>query len=96
MLFQPLEAGPVAAGHTDEEGRFQLTTAGQPGALPGRYRVAVNKSVLHGVNPDGTAAAGGVTTEWITPQRYSLPQQSGLEAEVQPLGNDFLFSITTN
>lgn len=96
VLFQPVEAGPVAAGHTDEAGRFHLTTAAQPGAAPGRYRVAVNKSVLHGVNSDGTAATGGVTTEWITPQRYSMPEQSGLEADVTSSGNEFLFRLTAN
>jgi hypothetical protein len=96
VLFQPIDGGPVASGNTDAQGNFTLTTAGKPGALAGRYQVAVNKSILRGLKPDGTVSDEGAWTEWISPQQYSLPATSGLTAEVTSGGNEFDFSLLSD
>ncbi len=98
------EGGKMAAGTTDAQGKFTLTTieAGD-GAVPGSYQVSVSKT-------EGGAAAGGEQTEEearaaampkmggetgpapevkdLLPAKYRDAANSGLTAEVKAGGGN--------
>jgi hypothetical protein len=99
ISFVPVAGGHPATAETDREGRFRLSTFGrQDGALVGDHLVAVTlvKSELppgvvladDGVAPEIDLSK--VTIEWIVPERYSLPQDSGLKASVPGRGTGAL------
>ena len=109
VSFVPADdAGKIAAGTTDAQGKFTLTTvkAGD-GAVPGAYNVAISKV-------EGAVAAGGAMTEEsrqasmpgagrapapvevkdLLPTKYKSAKDSGLTAEVKSGGgNDFTFTL---
>jgi hypothetical protein len=95
VIFNPASGRP-ATGTTDAEGRFQLSTL-RPGdgAMLGPHRVAVigprdgfERMPGPGEAPAPAAPAGGL------PKRYSTPETSGLEFEVQPdTKNDFVLEL---
>jgi uncharacterized protein DUF6795 len=109
VSFVPTDdAGKMAAGTTDAQGKFTLTTvqAGD-GAVPGAYQVAVSKI-------EGGAAAGETQTEEeayaqafpgsspekapevkdLLPAKYKDASKSGLTATVESGGgNDFPFEL---
>jgi hypothetical protein len=67
-----------AAGMIDASGCYRLAAVpGQPGVLPGRYRVAVRAST-------GSPDEGGVS--WLVPQRFADPAKSGLSIEIPVAG----------
>lgn len=91
ISFVPVAGGHPATAETDREGRFRLSTfSRQDGAIVGDHLVAVTlvKSELppgvvlgdDGLAPDIDLSK--VKTEWIVPERYSTPQDSGLKASV--------------
>lgn len=82
--------GPVAEGRTDLQGQYQLTTPHGQGAVPGTYRVSIQKWVM----PDGSdyLPEAGVGPEdsparQILPPRYSDFQQTILTATIPPEGS---------
>jgi hypothetical protein len=84
VSFWPEENGVRAAsGTTDANGHYRLTTF-QPydGARVGKHRVAVRAEEV----PEGPPkAADDITAKrgkLLTPPRYSVPDTSGLSAEV--------------
>ncbi len=76
----------AAAGTTDAQGRFTLTTlrAGD-GAVPGRYKVLV---VLKATDERGQVKS-------LLPEKYAYPQTSGLTAEVMQGANEFSFDLSS-
>ncbi len=98
------DSGKVAAGTTDAQGKFSLTTV-QPGdgAIPGAYQVAISKV-------EGAASSGGQQTEEearqaampksgtapapapeakdLLPVKYKDATKSGLTADVQSGGKN--------
>lgn len=50
-------------GETDAEGRFELKTAGRPGALPGEYKVALSYLVSTDGRILGLSARGGIVPD---------------------------------
>src|SRR5262245_19668277 len=42
VVFIPESKGPAAVGLTGADGKFQLTTGGEPGAALGKHKVAVS------------------------------------------------------
>ncbi len=92
VLFKP-ESGPVAYGQTDSAGRFELTTAGRKGAVPGKHKVSITKTKVTGVGNDEMVDPEKVKTEWIVPQKYTDPEQSGLTAEVARGKTSFEFQL---
>ena len=104
------EGGKMAAGTTDAQGKFTLTTvqAGD-GAVPGAYQVAISKV-------EGSASSGEIQTEEearaaampgspgpvavkeakdLLPAIYKDSAKSGLTAEVTDSGpNNFTFDLT--
>lgn len=69
-------AGAEARGRVDATGAFALETAGQPGAIPGWYKVAV---FAFEEVPEG---GGPKPPVWLAPMRYADPEGSGLRVEV--------------
>jgi hypothetical protein len=93
LLIAPVsekgDKGLPATAITDTDGRFSLTSANiHKGAVPGQYQIVVTKLIVTGVltdkfGLDGGAAPGGIRQKWIIPQKYSLPNTSGLSVEVK-------------
>ena len=80
----------VAAGLTDEQGRFHLLTAGQPGASPGKYWVLLSK-------PE--PAAGGPLNQPLSEPLASKSSGEGTEpvsssGQQEELFPDFFNSAT--
>lgn len=90
VLFVPATGGVPARGVTGEDGGFTLTTFTEgDGALAGKHRVAVSKMKVTGIEAtaDGMVPAnvsGEMRTIWVTPQKYSDVETSGLEVDVGP------------
>ncbi|MCE9630582.1 MAG: DUF4198 domain-containing protein [Planctomycetia bacterium] len=91
----------AAAGVTDSAGRFVLTTlkAGDGGAA-GPYAVTIHKSIL--VTRDGRVPKPNefgdilepTTEKPLIPEKYFMPDTSGLSAEITPSGrNEFSFTL---
>lgn len=108
VTFMPNSAeGRGAAGYTDANGKFQLTTQGAltNGCLPGKYLVTVTKNIA--VDSSGNpvkvpeeppspiaAVEAPPTYKSFVPKKYGNAETSGLEAEVLQKGtNHFVFSL---
>lgn len=80
--------GPAAAAVTDTEGRFDLTTNGQPGALPGKYKVLVQKDTSADLDVPAHQSAGeymlerGMLPRPVLPLIYTDLERTPLRAEV--------------
>ncbi len=92
VLFKP-ETGPVAYGQTDSAGRFELSTAGRKGAVPGKHKVSITKTKVTGVGNDEMVDPEKVKTEWIVPQKFTDPEKSELTAEVARGKTTFEFHL---
>jgi hypothetical protein len=78
VTFIPVTAGPAAMGSIGPDGKYTLQTAGQPGAVPGKYRVAiVAVEVTPGLPEDPNAGS-----RQLIPEKYGSDSTSGLEREV--------------
>jgi hypothetical protein len=82
VSFHPTNiTGHVPTGTIDKEGRYTLSTAYQPGAPPGRYKV-----IIHATEPveqaPGKASPG--LPKSIIPPRYNESASSPFEIEVKP------------
>jgi hypothetical protein len=92
VLFRP-GSGPPAMGSTDEEGRFTLRTANQPGAFVGDYQVTVAKTEHLSKQIPGQVFP--ITqVRYLIPQRYANPDTSRLTATVIDDDNYFEFKLT--
>ena len=97
------EKGPVAAGATDQAGRFQLHTGRWRGAMPGSYLVLVQKDTMVYLEfpdpmPDGMGRSEYMRAHNIIPQQLLPPvyadlQKTPLRAEVVPRGSDNYFEF---
>lgn len=108
VVFAPIEPGEHAArGRTDENGKFSMQAfPSKEGAVPGKYNVAVSKTIETTMTYEIPAEASedaehaeeategrteeGVGWKNILPQRYASPLSSGLEMEVPVDGTESL------
>ena len=95
VAFMPVGGGPLATGNTDSQGVFELQTTNKPGAVLGEHTVTITKMRELGYNPDGTVGPGGIRTQWIVPQKYSLPASSGLTASVGKGDVEHVFELSS-
>jgi hypothetical protein len=96
VMFSPVEPGPSASGTTDAQGKFELMTINDMGAVIGEHQVAVTKRRYVGVKPGEEPAPGGLRVEWLAPRKYANPETSGFTAEVTEDGeNHFEFGLTS-
>ena len=95
IMFQPADAskGPPAYGATDENGRFELITANQPGALIGEHRVAISKTESIAI-PQRRGLPIYKTKEHIPP-KYGNYESSGLSVTVEDDDNSLKFDLTS-
>jgi hypothetical protein len=76
IVFWPKDGkGIEADGLIAEDGTYQLSTKGKPGALPGSYTV----TVMAQTNVDSTAPD---TAKLLVPKKYTLKQETPLTREV--------------
>ena len=99
LLMSDASASPSLA-RTDEQGRFQVTTDGKPGALAGSYRVAITaarnkREVSPGEALAMTSEQIAANREDLVPIKYNNFESSGLTATVSddPAQNDFNFDL---
>jgi hypothetical protein len=64
--------GPMGMGAIGQDGKYEIRTAGQKGALVGWHRIRI--TAIDETKPD---------KPWIVPIRYGYPDQSGLTTEVK-------------
>jgi hypothetical protein len=95
IMFQPADAsiGPPAYGATDENGRFELITANQPGAAIGEHRVAISKTESIAI-PQQRGLPIYKTKEHIPP-KYGNYETSGLTVTVEDDDNLLKFDLTS-
>jgi len=96
VAFTP-EIGPVATGKTDASGQFTLKTHGQDGASLGTHRVTIQ---AYEPPPPGQLLIdenGEPTYTLVSkiPEKYSNPDESGLQAIVTNDGtkNSYKFEL---
>lgn len=96
VLFFPTDKSAgikTSSAETDAEGKFTLSThvdgaTYKPGAQVARYQVAVEK------RDQSAPLDPTIPPKHLLPQRYRDPNTSGLEADVQPQGeNRFVFAL---
>lgn len=68
--------GPSGVGLIDENGHYEITTAGVKGALVGHHKISVEAEEEY----DETTISMGPS---LIPRRYNNPETSGLTAEVK-------------
>ncbi len=97
VLFKPAGPGdlPPATATTDAEGKFSLATLNKPGAALGEYQVSVVKNKTTNVGEFGAVGPGGPKVEWVVPQRYGIPENSGLKATVTEKDREFKFDLSS-
>lgn len=83
---------PMAVGDIGEDGRYSLQTGGEPGVLPGDYRVSVS---AYRTRPavDGT---GEPIPELLTPAKYNNAATSGLTATVGGGNDEINLDLSSN
>ncbi|HPZ83351.1 MAG TPA: hypothetical protein PL064_07945, partial [Thermogutta sp.] len=97
VQFLPEGSGNAATGVTDANGIARLTTFDQnDGAVHGKYRVTIRKSIqVGGSNPaDPDAPPVPATYREELPAKYAAPETSGLTAEVSESQKEFTFELT--
>lgn len=94
VVFLPDAQGQLlASGTTDSKGHYQLTTRNtNDGALVGKHRVTVtlrgpNKKLPEDQLTTGLPGSNFEPGDALIPQRYFLPDTSGLMREVKPGSN---------
>ncbi|WP_165248223.1 carboxypeptidase-like regulatory domain-containing protein [Paludisphaera soli] len=99
VTFIPEEWAP-AHGETDEDGRYTLETAARPGAIPGKYKVALSYLVAADGRVLGLEPRGGfvpdpavATAVEKLPPEYVSPEKTPLTAEIPPDGGSFDFAV---
>jgi hypothetical protein len=99
-FLQADETGTTAVGETDEEGAFEVSYLGRPGAAAAPYKVAISylqgaDGKVYGLEPrSGLAKPYGMVTakERLEP-RWSDLGQTSLRAKVSVGGGDFVFDL---
>ncbi|MCA9194165.1 MAG: carboxypeptidase regulatory-like domain-containing protein [Planctomycetales bacterium] len=73
-----------ARGITDAEGKFALQAFDEkPGAVPGSYRVQVNKTILsESGGGEDENSMGSVSVTYGLPKRYAAVSTSGLKVTI--------------
>jgi hypothetical protein len=106
VSFQPEGPGAVMGiGTTDASGKYEIHTAGKPGAKPGKHLVAITKQVAAGGGASASAkpedmkamyqkSKGGQALENQLPAKYANPSQGGLSADVQSGKSVFDFTLS--
>lgn len=88
VMFVSASGGRPAAGSTNANGEYKLTTfADDDGCVLGKHRVSITLNRVEGSGgtntPEGAVSGSGlIKTIWIIPEKYSDPTTSGLTEEI--------------
>lgn len=100
VTFTDKAGTSTGVGKTDSSGQFYLTThIEKDGVVAGPQIVSIRRVEVIDKTPKNVdVSAGGVALppeiKWIVPEKYSIPAQSGLTAEVTESGpNVFKFDL---
>jgi len=100
VVFVPEGDGQTAMGHSDEQGRFTLSTGGRPGALAGSYAVSITAARPKRTVSQAEAVAMSseqiaANREDLVPIKYNNRMTSGLTANVgnEAKANEFVFDL---
>ncbi len=92
VVFTP-DSGPVAVGTTDDQGRFVLSTHGQPGAAIGNHKVSITAYEASATKESDVeeAESGDRQVKSLIPEKYANYRTSGLTKTVSENAaeNDF-------
>ena|SRR5437868_3156597 len=92
VIFQPVGGqGTTLTGLLDPTGHFKLANGSSPDVAPGKYQVAVSVFQLLPKTEQAEQAA-----KRITPAKYAMANESGLDADVAPGENQFSFNLVTS
>jgi hypothetical protein len=97
VTFRPASSQERGAtGVTDASGQFRLMTyEANDGAIPGSFRVTIQKTVVEGGGETDDSLAPPPKTVEHLPVRYRDPDTSGLVAEVKEgEENEFPFALS--
>ena len=94
VVFHSESNGLAATGWTDAKGRYRLGTRSiDDGAMLGKYRVTVAArgpdKTLPGPSTSGMPGGNIVPGDPLIPEKYFMPDKSGLSTEVKPGGNTY-------
>lgn len=101
VIFHP-ELGPIATGNTDAEGRFNLVTSNESGALVGEHVVTISgatSGVSYAATDYGTVGAPVRNSSGRNPRarfstHYALKSTSDLRVTVESgKKNEFVFEL---
>lgn len=94
VAFQP-EVGPRAVGPIQPDGTFRLSTYGDcDGAILGKHRVSI--VCAEHQNPEAAKKerdAEGMYSPSLIPEKYTFPETSGFEVEVEERNEPFEFHL---
>ena len=100
VTFTNKAVNATGVGKTDSTGQFQLTTyVEKDGVVAGPQVVSIRRvDVIDKTPEDVDVSAGGKALppeiKWIIPEKFSIPDKSGLTADVTESGtNDFKFDL---
>lgn len=99
-MLVPVAGGRPSTGTTDASGAFVLSTfSDKDGAIPGEHYVGVTLAETTGgptgpVDEYNTGTVDGLQaktkTTWIVPEKFSNPEQSGVQVTVPEEGTTAL------
>lgn len=111
VTFMPKAGGRPGVAGTDAAGRFVIREAAMhAGIPPGDYDVAIFKAVMAPLFAPAPAAPSPNPEEgslpidtpppsrvarWIVPERYSIPQTSGLSSTITGPTTNLVFALQT-
>ncbi len=95
IIFSPAEGGPAASGSTDAQGKFQLRTVNESGAVAGKHLVTVTKQETTGLGDFGAVGPEGIKAIWHVPEKYSNRKTSGLECTVGSDSDDVQIELSS-
>ena len=75
IAFHPSGGGQMAAAVTDPQGRFELMTVNDSGAVPGEYKVAISK-FHRNITMEGKPLPNLPPVTWGVPRKYANPETS--------------------
>lgn len=94
VVFVPVDGGAAANGVTDAAGRFRLATTNRQDVVVGDYAVTITKQNTTDI-PNKVTGEHRLVIEWMTPQKYSRPETSGLRKTVSTQEHDFAFDLSS-
>jgi hypothetical protein len=102
VMFLPRTGAGIGTAETDKDGKYQMSTKGKPGALPGDYKVWISYVLSAEGEPPSRSARNskappaGMQTAKGEFADDSNPGRGKLLATVGPNGGTFNFDLTVS